>query len=576
MWIFEFRSLTIKAGALLLLVFLCSNATLADEKILNFHSDIKVNRDGSLTVSETILVQAEGINIQRGIYRDFPTRYKDRYGNRHRVGFQVLSVSRNGSNEAFHTQSRANGIRIYIGSEGVNLPHGEHEYRLVYRTTRQLGFFPEFDELYWNVTGNGWVFPINKASARIELPEPVAFEDIRSEYYTGAQGESGDNAEFSFRSSQVMEFKTTKILQPRQGFTIALAWPKGIIHEPTMAERTGYFLQDNGSAIVLLIGFILPLAWYLRSWHNYGRDPAKGVIFPRFKPPEGLSAAGCRYVSDMGLNNKAFTAAIVSLGVKGYLKIDEKDEDYTLYREKGPKTDTATAGEAAILTELLPEEDSWIELEDENFREFSSARDGLKKALKTEHHGRLFKLNTVYMLPAIIISIVAVVFAVSRDGGPLPWILFIILTIAMHVIFLFLLRAPTPAGRRVMDEIEGFKIYLETAEQFRLDRMRSPELTPEVFEMFLPYAFALGVENNWCERFAGEFPQEVSAGYGYHPRWYSGNHSGLSGLNHIGSSLSSNFSSAISSASSPPGSASGSGGGGFSGGGGGGGGGGGW
>ena len=116
----------------------------------------------------------------------------------------------------------------------------------------------------------------------------------------------------------------------------------------------------------------------------------------------------------------------------------------------------------------------------------------------------------------------------------------------------------------------------EPAEQSRLDRMRSPRLTPEVFEAFLPYAFALGVENNWCTRFAREFPREVESGNAYTHRWYIGNRGGLSALHHMGHGFGSAFSGAISSASSPPGSSSGSGGGGFSGGGGGGGGGGGW
>ena len=201
----------------------------------------------------------------------------------------------------------------------------------------------------------------------------------------------------------------------------------------------------------------------------------------------------------------------------------------------------------------------------------------LGKALKEEHQGRLFNLNTIFVLPAFLVSIIAVIIAITQQGGPLPWILFVVLSLFMHIGFLFLLRAPTPAGRRIMDEIEGFKMYLDTAEQDRLQRMRSPELTPEVFEMFLPFAFALGVQNKWCERFTREFPQEVAKGGSYQAAWYSGDHSGLNGINHLSSQgFSKGFSSAISSASSPPGSSSGSGGGGSSGGGGGGGGGGGW
>ena len=204
------------------------------------------------------------------------------------------------------------------------------------------------------------------------------------------------------------------------------------------------------------------------------------------------------------------------------------------------------------------------------------ARGALKKALKAEHLGRMFNLNSIYALPAIVMGIGAVAIAASMDGGPLIWVSFAVLFLVMQVVFLFLMRAPTPAGRRVMDEIEGFKMYLDTAEQDRLDRMRSPELTPEVFESFLPYAFALGVENNWCERFAREFPEDLGEGNGYRSHWYTGQNKGLDGIHHLGSSFNDSFSSAISSASSPPGSSSGSGGGGSSGGGGGGGGGGGW
>ncbi len=173
----------------------------------------------------------------------------------------------------------------------------------------------------------------------------------------------------------------------------------------------------------------------------------------------------------------------------------------------------------------------------------------MKKALKAEHMGRLFNLNSIYALPAVIMTAVAAFIAAQLNGGPVVWILYAILSVLMHLSFLFLLRAPTPAGRRIMDEIEGFKMYLDTAEQDRLERMQSPQLTPEVFETFLPYAFALGVENSWCDRFAREFPEDLAERGGYHPAWYIGSHSGLSALGHIGNEFSSSFSSAIASSS---------------------------
>ena len=554
---------------------LSSSLLIADERILNYHSDVQVHTDGSLTVTETIRVRAEGRNIKRGIYRDFPTSYEDRLGNNYTVTLNLLNVQRDGEPEPFHTDKRSNGIRIYFGSKNHILEHGIYEYRLQFTTSRQLGFFEDFDELYWNVTGNGWVFPIDHASARIELPADVAADQLRTDFYTGAQGNNEKMAESQTLDKRATSFQTTQGLKAYEGLTVVLGWPKGIITEPSTSTKTGYFLNDNGSALALLLGLLAPLGWYMWNWHRIGRDPKKGVIIPLFKPPVGLTPAACSFVSKMSFSKAAFSAAIISLGVKGYLEIHEEDDDFTLQHKYIAGTDTASKGELAVMNAIF-QDDLKVKLETKNHALFSSAQSALNKALKAEYRGKSFKLNALYALPAVIMSIIAIIFAVQLNGGPAIWIAFAILSIIMHILFIFLMRAPTPAGRLIMDKIEGFKMYLDTAEQDRLDRMQSPQLSPQVFESFLPYAFALGVENHWCERFTREFPEDLSKQTGYNPAWYIGNHSGLSALGHLGSDFSGTFSTAISSASSPPGTSSGSGGGGFSGGGGGGGGGGGW
>jgi uncharacterized membrane protein YgcG len=140
------------------------------------------------------------------------------------------------------------------------------------------------------------------------------------------------------------------------------------------------------------------------------------------------------------------------------------------------------------------------------------------------------------------------------------------------------LQAPTRHGRQVMDRIEGFRQYLGVAEEERLEFLTPPEKTPELFERFLPYAVALGVENTWAKRFAGVLAAAGVAAAA--SSWYSGDRDvgsdPVSFADHLGGDLSST----IASSSTPPGSSSGSdggsSGGGSSGGGGGGGGGSGW
>ena len=181
------------ACVLIALAALLVSSAMAQERILSYHSDITINADGSMVVEETIAVRAEGRQIDRGIYRDFPTRYRDRFGNSYVVDFDVVSVRRDGAAEAWHTENLSNGVRVYVGSADRHLTPGEYEYSIRYRTSRQLGFFDEHDELYWNVTGNGWTFGIDRASARVRIPGNPSAEAIKVEGYTGAFGASGRN-----------------------------------------------------------------------------------------------------------------------------------------------------------------------------------------------------------------------------------------------------------------------------------------------------------------------------------------------------------------------------------------------
>jgi hypothetical protein len=556
---------------------LCLSLTaFAEERIREYRSDITLQADGTLAVTETLQVRVEGKQIQRGIYRDFPTRYRDRFGNFVRVTFRPISVRRNGETEPWHTQDRANGVRLYAGSSGVLLEAGTHVYELTYLTDRQLGFFESHDELYFNVVGNGWLFQIDRAVATVTLPFQVAADRLSLSSYTGRLDSTETAATAEVLDGRRIRFETTRALLPNEAMTIAVGWPKGLVEEPGPWRRIRWFLSDNDAILALLMGLLVPALWYAWAWRRVGRDPRKGVIIPRFEPPEGLSPAACRYVKSMSLHRDAFSAAIISLAVKGYVIIEETNKEFTLQRLPASPGTPLSEGEAAVLESLLPGPGSRIVLEQENHQTFQAAKKALHSALKKEYQGRLFNLNRVYLLPALLMTVLAVITALFLGVSPLAWIVYPVLAVGLHGLFVFLLRSPTRTGRQVMDEIEGFERYLDTGEQQRLERMRSPALTPELFEAFLPYAFALGVENSWCERFAREIPEELKKQSGAYARWYHGPHRGIGSIGHLGTRFGHSFSSAIASASTAPGSSSGAGGGGSAGGGGGGGGGGGW
>ena len=232
------------AAALAWLALLAPAA--AEERILGYDSELTVNADGSLDVVETIRVRAEGSQIRRGIFREFPTRYRDGYGNRMVVDFELLGVERDGRPEPHFTEAMPNGVRINTGNDEFLTVPADITYTLRYRTTRQLGFFDTHDEIYWNVTGLGWAFPIDQAQARVQLPAAVPRVQMRLDAYTGYDGEKGAAFEAAAPSDGVATFRTTTPLAPQQGLTIVVGFPKGLVAEPTRAQRWGWFLRDNG------------------------------------------------------------------------------------------------------------------------------------------------------------------------------------------------------------------------------------------------------------------------------------------------------------------------------------------
>ncbi|HBS92815.1 MAG TPA: hypothetical protein DEA85_02250 [Firmicutes bacterium] len=562
----------------LLLLLAAGLAQAAQERILSYDTLVKIQENASVTVTEIIQVESAGNQIRRGIYRDIPTTYKDSRGNRVRVDFSLLSVLLDGNPEPYTTERLANGIRIRIGQEDVLLSLGQHTYTITYKVKRVLGFFEEHDELYWNVTGNGWAFPIESASATVTLPPGAPASNAKIAGFTGYTGATGSDYRAEATGDGV-KFTTTRALAASEGLTIVVGWPKGYVNEPSSKQKLLWFLKDNLGILFCLLTLILLPLWYLYAWNKVGRDPRKGVIFPRYTPPEGFSPAAIRYIRRMGYDDKAFTAAIINLAVQGRLIIRQDGKKKYSLENTGVQTPSSPAED--ILHSQLFSQGNILELDNANHMLISTAGLRLHKQLAAAYKGKLFKSNTSWLLLGILMSFillaVSLIFTVLFGGfwGMLLLIVSALGVIIICAVFGKLLKAPTVEGRKLMDEIEGFKMFLEVAEKDYLQWSAPPERTPELFEKYLPHALALGVDQQWAEKFSTVLAAASQAGQGYRPIWYQGSHfTGFSAAS-LASNLSSSLNNSIAASKMAPGSSSGFSGG-SSGGGGGGGGGGGW
>ena len=214
------RARRVFAGAFLL-VF--AKTAFAAELIHSFDSTVRVAKDGELTVTEAIRVQADGREIRHGIYRDFPLTFKGADGKVREVDFKLLGVERDGKPERYSTTRQHGVIRIYAGSKNLDVPRGEHTYVFRYRTGRQIRWFDGRPELNWNVTGNFWRFPIFQVNYSLELADGA--RPLRWTAYTGPLGARGGSWRATTDTSGALMVATTRSLAPGEGLTVVAELP---------------------------------------------------------------------------------------------------------------------------------------------------------------------------------------------------------------------------------------------------------------------------------------------------------------------------------------------------------------
>jgi len=612
---------------------------LAREEIRAFATDVTLRTDGSVRVVETVDVNAEGNQIRRGIYRDIPITLLAPEGHKIRIGLAVEAVTRAGRAEPYRVERMGDFQRIWIGDPDVLLARGEHRYTITYTMERMARSFPDHDELYWNATGNYWDFPILAAVARVRLPAGAVISDLSA--YTGDVGSTEQAVTITRQSDDTALFRAERVLAAGEGMTFSVSFQKGIITYPQGVESFWIWLSDRREVWLSIGSVILLLLYNFTAWLRVGRDPPKGTVIPLFHPPRDFSPALTHYVHRWGFANSgwtAMTAAIFDLGVKGLVTVRNIAKTLTV-TATGKTPDAPLPVGEQVLFDYFSRQGS-VTFDKANGKELGTKRTEFTGAIERENRKVWFNHNAGFaifsfvlafaMLAAMVVFDVlepiwlfaaaaggvlvgiigSAVFSTIRSGNwvsrfiVLIWIVvfgfnmgggflesFTALTInsaaiaagsliLISVVFAVLMRAPTVQGRKVMDEIEGFKLYLETAEKNRLNINGEPPMTVERFERILPYAIALGVEKPWSEHFEAELARNAvpDAREGsYSPRWYSGSGAFSPGnLARAVSTASSGMAAAMIAAQPVQASSSGGGGGGFSGGGGGGGGGGGW
>ena len=515
----------------------------AAEKMYLFDSNIVVHADSSITVTERLVVNAQHQQIRRGIYRDLPLP---------RLGkITSISLTMDDETHPFFTEKIGKDLRINFGDDNF-IAKGFHTYVLKYKFEDVIDFYKDYDELYWNVTGNGWNFSIDKAQAEVVLPPGAAVQEDGISLYTGKKGEKEENAV----RTGYLTFETTAPLYEEEGFTIAIPFDKGVVQPPSLLK----YLFSSYRFLISFALFLFLCAYYFITWWKVGRDPFY-VAVAQYEPPKGISPALVGFLRNE--NQCSISAcAILNLAMKKIIEIKKEDKNIVLRRKTTdaelPDEDHLPPEEKAVLEQLLFPSDTCV-LD----RKIGSVLASIEEDARQNFYEKRREYtvsNFQYMLKGVglwlalgIVPIAGFDILVGNLYGGILWLILFLILVSnvksfsfksvigvlaillvggvlcfpmmmlffrtkwpvdilccegffaaatfLTALYIHLIPNVTPAGKEFYDYLKGFEKYIKVAEERRVAASNLID-DEKIFCNYLPYAFAIGMYNQWMQKFA--------------------------------------------------------------------------
>ncbi len=492
-------------------------APLHAEEIKDFSVEMLISRDGFISVQEEIEYDF-GSEHRHGIIRDIPYKYE--------IGFRNYSLRMHLNwttnfegvpyiNKVSHDQGR---LIVKIGD-----PHkfvtGVKNYRIDYMVRGAVTFFKDNDEVYWNVTGNEWKVPIDRASAKVYFDQGVP-EGTTFKCYTGAYGSKAAECH-SNNTTRAIEFTTSRPFGPGEGLSIVIGIPKGYFDEPSILSKASWFISDNWFyAMPFLALFLISYIWY-----SMGRDPhTKGVVAVRYEPPHDITPAEAGTLMDESADILDITSTVIDLAVRGFLKIEEidskkfiffSDKDYKLIKLREPEKNELKAHEQKVLTGLFGTGKDTVmisELKNNFYRVLPPIKNALYQELISNRYfpSNPENIRKIFKWAGIGIIVVAV-FLFQFWGMKL--------SIALSGLFVLLfsrfMPRKTKKGSLAKEELVGFREFIERAEKDRIQRLAKDD--PTLFDRVLPYALVFGLGDRWADAFTDMYKSPPS--WYYSPRY---------------------------------------------------------
>ncbi len=539
----------------LLLIVVFPLASLAsDFKIKEYVTSVKVNRDNTAEVFETIKVHF--FVPRHGIYRVIPFKEGS--------GIYSIKVFQDGEEGNIHRlRRRGNALTVVIGYPDKYV-RGDVTYQIWYKVFKPLDLNSDPVEVGVNLIGTQWKTVIENSFFKVEFPE----EPDSVKVYCGKEGSKDCNkVDFSVNGNSVEGFSRGR-LNPYEGISLFAYLPSSVFHDPSFTEYLRFYVFWY-PYIPLLLVFVLVL---FALWFIFGRD-IKPTVVVRFKPPEDVPPQEAGIIYDNSLDGRDIVAMVLNWARRGYIKIDEvkdqglifKKTDYVLTKLKNP--DKSFKPYEMELFHAIFFKPS-VKLSDLKERRslYKTVQDVRKKLLKEvdsfAYSGKsllignaISKVAKVAMLFVIVFSfpfIIPAIVGLLASGDRFLYYLFSLgnliayFSVVVFVVSLYIFgRAIVNRSNRgdvIYAKLVGFREFFKKVEKPVLERILKED--PDYFSKYMPYAAALNILDIWVEKFSGILKQQ--------PQWYNGD------INRIDSGFSRSFTGSVAPSGSSSGFASGS------------------
>ena len=482
------------------------------EEITNFVSDVTFNEDATIDISEEIHYYFP--TERHGIYRSIPVDYKTT-GAFKRPTQLILNTlyyypaSDSSNTKTAYTEYTNGGYEVFQIGEEDTYVQGEYVYIIEYTLKYALNYFDDHDELYLNITGDEWDVPISSSSVTIHLPAEAT--DIIC--YTGPYGSTSQNCSIDDTDKENVVVTLTQPLYSYEGYTVAVSLPKGTVANTEKEQAFQWVLANIGMFLPIpVLIFLIP--WVRRNGRN-----EKITIIPNYHPPKDLFPLLSGFLYSKRLQNKYITADLIDLAVRGYLKIKQLEKnDYELIRTE-KKDDDLNDIERDLLEGIFDKEES-IKVSKINSSFYKTINKINVNSSKELFDMKLFsnerrKMQTKLIIIGVILTAVVIFLGsaltlIAATG----WLIGIIGSGVIVFICAGMVDIRSKDGNEVYYDLLGLRMYIDTAEEKRIEFHNDPKKYIGIFEKLLPYAMIFGLEKKWAKEFEDLYVTP--------PEWYVG------------------------------------------------------